>query len=249
MDCRSGCYDSSMDAAPKQFAPAQSLIRDGMDRCSDEGNFTIDQATKDACCSNKEPAQPAIVKSASCQDTRYSRPSEQAKEGDCCDSKTEMEDDGCRPPDIVSTGCQNGCCGGTTKETQSDVGCGTRDIKVDGDCCTPKSIDYDCKKSHRSAPGPSHVEDPDRPSCCKDKVFPCCDVTCLDRIALRECENEKLAARIDEAPKSKLKCSIQLRHLLLTPPIYSSHRISCKLKMPRSQRRKTMRSAHSYRPR
>ena len=223
MDCRSGCCGPPVDATPEQFPPAQSLIRDGMDRCSDEEDFTIDQASKDACCSNKEPAQPAIINSASCQDTCCSGPSGQAKEGDCCDSNTEMEDDGCKPPEIVSTGSQNGCCGGPTKKAQGGAGSGTTDTKVDDDCCAPKSIDRGCQKSCLSAPEKSHLERQDRPSCCKDKAFPCCDVSCLDRIALRECENQKPAAQGGEASKSKLKCNLQLRHLLLTLTIYRSH--------------------------
>jgi Cu2+-exporting ATPase len=115
-----------------------------------------------------------------------------------------MKDDGCKPPGIVSTGCQNGCCSGPAKKTQGGVGCGTRDTKVDNTCCTPKSVDHGYKKSFRSAPEQSRVDGPDRPSCCNDKVFPCCDVSCLDRIALRECENEMQAAQVEEASKSKL---------------------------------------------
>jgi Cd2+-exporting ATPase len=271
MACRSGYCSPPVEPAPKQYSPAQSLIRDDNDICCDERNLTVDQASKDACCSNKELRHPAITKSAcndsyrgdsnepmqdqcgkhtkasvvgSRQDTRCSGLSEQIKKGDCCGSIKGIEDDGCRPPEIVSTGCQNACCGGPAEETQGGVGCGMRDTKVDDEYWAPQPIDHGCRKNCRSAPEPSRVEDLDGPSCCKDKVFPCCDVSCLDRIALRECENEKRAAQIDEASKSKLNCDPSASTLLLTS--YSSHRISGKLQMPRRQRRQTMRPAHSY---
>src|SRR5438046_1128914 len=130
MACRSGCCDPPVKVGPEQVPQAQSLIRGGLDRCSDEKNLTAGQACKDACCSNKETGHPAITKSASRQDTCCTGPSGRAKEGDCCDSNTKMEDDGCTPPDTVSADCQNGCWGEPTKEPQGGVGCGRKDIKV-----------------------------------------------------------------------------------------------------------------------
>lgn len=98
--------------------------------------------------------------------------------------------------EIVSTGCQNGYCSRPIKETQGSVGCG-KDVKFDDD-----STDDDCKNSYCSAPELSQVEDLNKPSCCKDKPFPCCDVSCLNRLALRECENENPAAQPDQASKT-----------------------------------------------
>lgn len=204
MTCASGRCGPFATTALEQVPYEQSVVCNSIDRCSDEENFVIDQAYKDACCSTKEPGHPAITKSASYQDSYCSGPSEQAKVEDYCDSKTEMEDGGCAPPEISRTGRQNGCCGRPTKEPRSGVGCQTSDNKVDDDCCIPK-----CEKSSRSAPEPPGAEDQDSPICCRDKVYPCCDVSCLDRIALRECENQKPAASDDTAPKSKcLKATI-----------------------------------------
>jgi hypothetical protein len=160
-----------------------------------------------------KPAEVSVA--ASCRDTRSSGLSGQAKEGNFCNSKTEMQDDCCRPLDIVSSGCQDGCGSGPTKKTQDSVGCGTN-IKVDDKCCAPNSADHECKNSCSSALEPLQVEDPEKPSCCNDKPFPCCEVSCLDRVALRACENEKRAVQLDEASKSKLECSLQLRCPLLT---------------------------------
>ncbi|KAH6619562.1 E1-E2 ATPase-domain-containing protein [Chaetomium sp. MPI-SDFR-AT-0129] len=53
-----------------------------------------------------------------------------------------------------------------------------------------------CKKGCCSAPKPA------RPSCCEAKAAPCCDRSCLDRIALRECENHKLGLTSHSSPAS-----------------------------------------------
>ena len=37
-------------------------------------------------------------------------------------------------------------------------------------------------------------DDTDEPICCRGKVGPCCDTSCLDRIAMRECEMSATAA-------------------------------------------------------
>jgi hypothetical protein len=54
------------------------------------------------------------------------------------------------------------------------------------DCYAPEPAACGCKKGCCSAPKPP------RPSCCERKAAPCCDQSCLDRVALRECENMKL---------------------------------------------------------
>jgi len=37
-------------------------------------------------------------------------------------------------------------------------------------------------------------DDTDEPICCRGKVGPCCDTSCLDRLAMRECEMSTVAA-------------------------------------------------------
>lgn len=187
------------------MAAAQSRIQDGT---------AADNTSKDVCC-NKESAQPVIMKAACCnpaQGTSASgsepHPLEQGKECHCCDDKTEVQDDCCKPLEIASTGFPEDCCVGLAEKSQDSVKCGMKDIKVNNDCCAPNSTDYSCKKSSCSAPEPPQAEHLDKPSCCKDKAFPCCDVSCLDRLALSECENEKQAAQLEDASNSKLECSV-----------------------------------------
>ena len=60
-----------------------------------------------------------------------------------------------------------------------------------GDNSFPSTLEpaeADCNKRCCSEPTPPKAEDPNHPSCCEGKTPPCCDVSCLDRIALRECD-------------------------------------------------------------
>lgn len=87
--------------------------------------------------------------------------------------------------------CSSGCCG------EQDKGIKTRDASV------PHTSDRGPTES-RGSTEKLQEEDPNKPSCCKDKPSPCCDVSCLDRIALRECHKEQILSS-NEASPSKFK--------------------------------------------
>ncbi|KAL3712910.1 hypothetical protein TMatcc_001612 [Talaromyces marneffei ATCC 18224] len=70
--------------------------------------------------------------------------------------------------------CLSSCCG-QGKEINS------------GDACNPQT--------------PDQGRDLNKPDCCKDKPSPCCSVSCLDRIALRECEQESILSPNDLSQK------------------------------------------------
>jgi Cu2+-exporting ATPase len=82
------------------------------------------------------------------------------------------------PTDEMS-GYQDSCCDRdhakplhTTAPGQAEP---TQENLVD--CCSPgKCTDNKIKN------------DTDAPDCCRGKVSPCCDTSCLDRLAMRECE-------------------------------------------------------------
>ena len=50
-------------------------------------------------------------------------------------------------------------------------------ILENDDCCSSESVDVE-------------PQDLKQPSCCEGKVSPCCDSSCIDRIALRECATD-----------------------------------------------------------
>jgi Cu2+-exporting ATPase len=258
MTCGSGCCGppkSPAGATPELLHQQLPLMDDGNDACYD-GDSTINKAGKVACGEDMEPDPPAITKftrnnaSYGAHNKPARRPSRHPAEapviGNC--RKTEMGGGYHELFDIDLSGRQDVCCSGPIKKTQGSVVCGAEDLKVDDNCCSANSTDDDCKNRCCSAPDPSQVEDPNNPSCCKDRPSPCCDVSCLDRLALRACDSEKQAAQLDQTSKSKQHCPLQLRCLLLMSPIYSSHLVSVKFPVQRKQRWKTMWPPRSYHP-
>ncbi|RTE82670.1 hypothetical protein BHE90_002828 [Fusarium euwallaceae] len=69
--------------------------------------------------------------------------------------------------------CQDSCCDDGESETSQGnaVPQETDDCCASGSCVDEKSKD-----------------DSDAPDCCRGKISPCCDASCLDRIAMRECK-------------------------------------------------------------
>ena len=47
-----------------------------------------------------------------------------------------------------------------------------------------------CDRSTDDMAGELKLRPLEAPSCCKSKPFPCCDSSCIDRIALRECYSQ-----------------------------------------------------------
>ncbi|KAH6692573.1 copper-translocating P-type ATPase [Plectosphaerella plurivora] len=80
----------------------------------------------------------------------------------------------------------------------ADDECSAPDVKKDSCCApipevkpakTPKPASG-CQSGCCSSPAapPTPVVDSDTPSCCEGKIAPCCDTSCIDRLALRECQ-------------------------------------------------------------
>ncbi|KAL2808225.1 E1-E2 ATPase-domain-containing protein [Aspergillus granulosus] len=123
--------------------------------------------------------------------------------------------------ETVSSACSKACCGDASKLPQQSEACREKESKQDT-CCSSSSCDRTqasklpqlpvacrekedtccssstCDKTQGresadiSEPE-SHVDDPNNPSCCSGKAKPCCDVSCLDRIAVRECGGDGIS--------------------------------------------------------
>lgn len=78
-----------------------------------------------------------------------------------------------------TTICQSSCCGGNDPDETLDTtatGQGERTYEEAVDCCSSGNCTDD-KTEH----------DANAPDCCRGKVGPCCDTSCLERLAMREC--------------------------------------------------------------
>ncbi|ODM17940.1 hypothetical protein SI65_06728 [Aspergillus cristatus] len=145
---------------------------------------TVDGNRDKGCCDNSSTGQLATTK-PSCkgqvQDPSSSGTLEQAAKSNCCGGESLKN---------PSLGDIYSSCGGPTEQTQDGIGCGTKDKATADDCCTPSQPKQDREKGCCTVlEQPQAENDPNEPGCCDGKPSPCCDVSCLDRIALRECEN------------------------------------------------------------
>ncbi|KAK4136471.1 copper-translocating P-t [Trichocladium antarcticum] len=118
----------------------------------------------------------------------------QEDEAGCCDEGGSMADKDPRQSELagaardelaVSTPRQDACCGGPNKEPQDGAGCEVKDAICDDD---DDGTEPGCNSKGCPAPEPARPDDTRAPSCCEGKTAPCCDQSCLDRLALRGCD-------------------------------------------------------------
>ncbi|OPB43264.1 hypothetical protein A0O28_0111280 [Trichoderma guizhouense] len=144
-----------------------------------------------SCC---EPPPKALPEEARC-----STPLLEQKDSCCVD---DLPDTSLKKPEIADTECnkliqsedkqcQGSCCGESVEELQTDKTSESKAQEVDlkDDCCAPQISQSSCSKgccSKGDKPCPDIIK---APPCCEGKISPCCDQTCLDRLALRECES------------------------------------------------------------
>lgn len=172
----------------------------------------LDQAEDDCCA--REPAGMTAA-TTSCADACCAAegPSVSASETKADDKSCQ---DGCCPPEESDDDCGDTCCGskqaepgakGVTEPSPSQDMCcaseaaaviqqdGPKPACADG-CCSdeppvkaqPVPIQSSCEDACCSEESPAS-EGSSTPDCCVDKPSPCCDNSCLDRLAVRECQN------------------------------------------------------------
>ncbi|KAI8169865.1 P-type cation-transporting [Colletotrichum sp. SAR 10_70] len=99
----------------------------------------------------------------------------------------------CGPKVKAEENCNKGCC--ETVQASKPVQTSGTLTAIEDDCCAPVAkAEENCKKGCCSSPAPKSQEEK-VPSCCEGKTSPCCDSTCIDRLALRECTSGKRSNR------------------------------------------------------
>ncbi|KAL3480480.1 E1-E2 ATPase-domain-containing protein [Aspergillus californicus] len=137
------------------------------------------QARTDTCCDTSTTG--GMDTDSCCQ------PSTDAIDNCCAE---ELAGNDCKTADTSASVCEKGCCG---------------EIQIDDSRCPKPAVD-ECQDSCCDTAEKPEKEDPANPSCCKGKLSPCCDVSCLDRIALRECDGGKRVSHPNETPATS--CSL-----------------------------------------
>ncbi|KAF4969606.1 hypothetical protein FSARC_3185 [Fusarium sarcochroum] len=97
---------------------------------------------------------------------------------DCCGSPAltpESVTDQAPPPSDIGS-CKDSCCDedDAAADLKDEVPANREQID---DCCTSGGCEDD-----------KDGDDDDAPECCRGKSTPCCNASCLDRLAIRECE-------------------------------------------------------------
>lgn len=122
----------------------------------------VDTCLEDGCCAGDEAVAPADVDNYCCRDDDHD---DHNKDNGCCTAK-----EATKP--VVGETCQDICCAaGEQAWRESNVG----GFKEDTSLNSEKMAATETKA----------------PACCEGKPSPCCDASCLDRLAGRECEQQR----------------------------------------------------------
>ncbi|KAI1084657.1 copper-translocating P-t [Whalleya microplaca] len=214
MACGSGCCGPPASPAVSAQVQAQSQTSSSAPAPAPASSpasakqQTVDEKCQDECCADDDVA--------SCQDDCCGpEESKASNASDCCKS-VDRTDDCCAPQaDNVGDGCKATCCATSAEVIQSDSkdaccappavaedsckdNCcapptATEDSCKDSCCAPPVEDDDNCEDACCAAPNLA-ASDPNEPDCCKGKSSPCCDASCLERLARRSCENDKLSS-------------------------------------------------------
>lgn len=196
--CDKGCCAGESSGPPQP--PPAVVAATSMDACRAEvvvqkqnskpaAKAEPESICGDGCCSGSEPSKPDTAEpGATCKDACCAEDEEQPK------AATEAG-----PTDT----CGGGCCSGDepSKNTTSEAAATCEDACCAGDDAvdmTKPDYGASCKDACCDDTKPE-LEDPKNPSCCKGKSSPCCDASCLDRLAARECIGQPLDPSSDGA--------------------------------------------------
>ncbi|KAL0932597.1 copper-translocating p-type ATPase [Colletotrichum truncatum] len=212
-NCGKGCCGAT--SPPNTTDPSSN--KDSCEGSSCEAKPRTDDSSKKGCCDLK----PTETVDSSCVPEIET---EKTCEDGCCGDKTGEKVDNCCGPKTVATEdhCKKNCCG-NTDDTVKEIRASEAAAEEDGDCnkgccgSTPKTkpvetdavnrraADNNCCFPHSESGGEIRkrgcsstsavkptVEK--APSCCEGKTSPCCNSSCIDRLALRECTKESSVA-------------------------------------------------------
>lgn len=163
--------DPGSGTASQGPSPRQDVQVEGSrDDCCAESNAGADDGScKNGCCGADEVAQdptPVGIEAAS-----RSSGGNTAYKDACCEAEVPSAAP-CKD-EVVDT-CLAGCCAAE----------GPSQAKA-------AEVKEDCGASCCASEGERAVESSEDPDCCRGKPSPCCDVSCLERLAARECQQEK----------------------------------------------------------
>jgi len=159
-----------------------------------------------ACGSNCCGPPEALAQAASPPET-LQQPTSNRENDDASGCAADAQSDGCSAdsccgdadePSVnkksgsAPIGCQTGCCAEQATMEANNPNADSHLGDHGQECCAPPVAAHEIKDDCCDAPQtPTEAASPVNPECCDGTTVPCCDDTCLDRLALRACEGEK----------------------------------------------------------
>lgn len=179
MACGSGCCAPLDSDHVSQTGPAPNP---GL-------STQVDDSCNDACCAGE--SSKGICEDACCTSAQpsgsYKAKVEDEPDNTCVDAC--CADEG--PSHVQSTGgqdhCGDACCTDQGSHEAESAALKAPVSCQEGCCAVEDESGPDCEDAccMSDAQAVKNSVDPD---CCKDKPSPCCNVSCLDRLATRECQ-------------------------------------------------------------
>lgn len=244
MACGSGCCKPPTSPNFSTVLPSETF--------ASQSSSIGDRDGRDSCCDKEEGSRPCTIRTLEI-DCEISNPmfSDQGEGNGRCG----VEDEG--SSSHKGRGCDSdspngkglGKCGMNQDDVVDDC-CGSHGERISQlsakECSGSKMPNSECKNDCCSAQGPSSQGDQvsRRPVCCEGKESPCCDMSCIDRIALRECTAG--SARVGlrrpcSQGKHQLVCS-RTTLLILLPRFHPISREQQHRSVRRKHERQSMRS-------
>jgi Cu2+-exporting ATPase len=154
----------------------ESFLQDDNDSCCDAGDAMVNQASEGLSDGNTEQLRCTALSTSTFSDGDGKHGSEDS----CCKPSLQSQVQDTLATDLVEQ-----------HQRAEDRGC----------CVAIKNQKTAGRKSSSYVSVTPELAD--RPGCCKDKTSPCCDSTCLDQIALRECQDQRPVAQSHRLSKSE----------------------------------------------
>ncbi|KAF2681944.1 copper-translocating P-t [Lentithecium fluviatile CBS 122367] len=230
-DAKSGCAKRCCSKARAQmeevpFAAPASAPKTALNIAAPGPNSN---SCAKGCCSKKPPSEPVIPQpndQPSCKKGCCPKPqstpeftlevsvSSDAAKASCqigCCSKPKIVEvgDGSNwpAPKQANSDCKKGCCTKDDPDVLSSPNANREDV-----CYPPLLAQKGCQKGCCSKATLPFQNLSDAPFCCVGKPSPCCDESCIERLALLECKSEEPTPRLSvETEVASIKSNTSLK--------------------------------------
>lgn len=187
--CRGSCCGGDKEAATTVAAAEERACNDGCCAIGEplraaEGS-AVNKCQEDGCCADEKVDAPEVDDSCNggcCAAEEATNPVAEACQDACCGNEQAIKEE-------PGPSCQDGCC---SEETAPKTTIEELDADHQNACCSS---------------GKTATKETNTPACCEGKTSPCCDISCLERLAGRECE-EKNTNCNGKPPRSLVTTSI-----------------------------------------